>query len=156
MNSVSGLTRRSLWRAGPLRRFCVAAAAVGAALGCTGTRAEAPAFNYMLHCQGCHLVDGQATPGKIPALVGVGRFLSVDGGREFLVRVPGVSLSVIPDRELAELLNWMLYRFSADDIPPDFEPYTTEEVARHRRNPLVEVEKVRAELVGRPTASPSQ
>jgi mono/diheme cytochrome c family protein len=100
-----------------------------------------------LHCQGCHLVDGRETPGKIPALVGAGRFLSVTGGREFLVRVPGVSLSVLDDAELAELVNWMLYRFSAKDMTGDFPPYTAEEVARYRRNPLVDVETVRRELV---------
>ncbi len=108
--------------------------------------AAEPRVNYILHCQGCHLVDGRATEGKIPALVGAGRFLSVEGGREFLVRVPGVSLSELNDAELAELVNWMLYRFSADDLPADFAPYTAEEVARYRRNPLVEVERVRAEL----------
>jgi hypothetical protein len=117
------------------------------ALGCAQALAATPAFNYTLHCQGCHLVDGSETPGKIPALVGVGRFLFVEGGREFLVQVPGVSLSVIDDGELAELLNWMLYRFGADAVPADFEPYTDEEVARYRRSPLVEVERVRAELI---------
>lgn len=109
--------------------------------------AGSPQFNYILHCQGCHLADGEATPGKIPPLVGAGRFLLVEGGREFLVRVPGVSLSIIPDDELAELMNWMLYRFSAEDMPEDFEPYTAEEVGRYRQEPLVEVETVRAGLL---------
>ena len=117
--------------------------------------AAAPAqFNYILHCQGCHLADGQATPGKIPPLVGAGQFLAVEGGREFLVRVPGVSLSIIPDDELAELMNWMLYRFSAEDISEDFEPYTAEEVALYRQDPLVEVETVRAKLLGNVEDSP--
>jgi hypothetical protein len=119
----------------------------GLALVHAQTWAETPGFNYTLHCQGCHLADGRETPGKIPPLVGAGRFLSVAGGRAFLAQVPGVSLSVIDDPELAELLNWLLYRFSADDLPADFEPYTAEEVARLRASPLVEVEGVRAELV---------
>ena len=110
-------------------------------------RAESPQFNYILHCQGCHLPDGSATPGKIPGLVGVGQFLAVDGGREFLVQVPGVSLSTISDDELAALVNWMLYRFSPDELPADFEPYTADEVGRYRQNPLVEVETVRAEIL---------
>ncbi len=119
------------------------------ALAAAGTVAAAsPRFNYILHCQGCHLADGAATPGKIPPLIGTGRFLAVEGGREFLVRVPGVSLSIIPDDELAELVNWMLYRFSADDMPADFEPYTAEEVGRYRQSPLVEVETVRVGLLG--------
>jgi hypothetical protein len=56
-------------------------------------------------------------------------------------------LSVIDDDELAELVNWMLYEFSPNDLPEDFEPYSTEEVARYRQNPLVEVVKVRANLL---------
>jgi hypothetical protein len=120
---------------------------LSSALGSMEALAATPAFNYILHCQGCHLVDGRETPGKIPALVGVGRFLSVEGGREFLVQVPGVSLSVMGDHELAELLNWMLYRFSPGEMPADFESYTAEEIARHRRSPLVEVETVRARLI---------
>ena len=119
----------------------------GLAAADAGTAAP-PQFNYILHCQGCHLADGRATPGKIPPLLGAGRFLSVEGGREFLVRVPGVSLSIIPDDELAALMNWMLHRFSAEDMPSDFEPYTAEEVGRYRRQPLVEVETVRAGLLG--------
>ena len=118
-------------------------------LSATDSRAGgSPQFNYILHCQGCHLADGQATPGKIPPLIGSGRFLAVEGGREFLVRVPGVSLSIIPDDELAELMNWMLYRFSAEDMPAEFEPYTAVEVGRYRQEPLVEVETVRAGLLG--------
>ena len=126
--------------------FGLAAAGAGSA--------ASPQFNYILHCQGCHLADGGATPGKIPPLIGTGRFLAVEGGREFLVRVPGVSLSIVPDAELAELLNWMLFRFSADDMPADFEPYTAEEVGRYRQEPLVEVETVRVRLIGRYDDSP--
>jgi hypothetical protein len=130
-----------------MRRVLGAVLFVSSALGCVQASAATPAFNYILHCQGCHLVDGRETPGKIPALVGVGQFLSVEGGREFLVQVPGVSLSVIDDHELAELLNWVLYRFSPDEIPASFEPYTAEEVGRYRQSPLVEVEAVRTRLI---------
>jgi hypothetical protein len=130
-----------------MRRLLGAALSASWALGCTQLFAATPAFNYTLHCQGCHLADGRETEEKIPALMGVGQFLAVKGGREFLAQVPGVSLSVVSDRELAELLNWMLHRFSAGEIPADFEPYTADEVARYRQNPLVDVETVRANLV---------
>jgi hypothetical protein len=107
-----------------------------------------PHFNYMLHCQGCHLPDGTATPGIIPPLVGAARFLSASGGREYLVRVPGVALSSISDEELAALVNWMLERFSPGQVPDNFAPYTPEEVAKYRRRPLVEVDRVRKEIIG--------
>ena len=57
-------------------------------------------------------------------------------------------MSIIPVHELAELMNWMLYRFSAADMPAKFEPYTAEEVGRYRQEPLVDVETVRAGLLG--------
>lgn len=110
--------------------------------------AASPHFNYMLHCQGCHLPDGTATPGIIPPLAGAAQFLEVEGGREYLVRVPGVALSTISDTELAELLNWMLEQFSPGQLPADFTPYTAAEVAEYRRRPLVEVDKVRKEIIG--------
>ena len=109
--------------------------------------AESAHFNYILHCQGCHLANGGGTLGKIPALIGVGRFLLVKGGREFLVQVPGVSGSIVNDAELASILNWMLHEFSPGNLPKDFEPYGAEEVGEYRKNPLVDVESVREQLL---------
>jgi hypothetical protein len=114
----------------------------------TPARAGSPRVSYVLHCMGCHLADGGATPGRIPALAGsVGRFLHVPGGRAFLVRVPGVAHSPLEDAELAELLNWVLLRFSAEEMPSDFAPYTAAEVAAWRRQPLPDVERVRRRLI---------
>jgi mono/diheme cytochrome c family protein len=102
----------------------------------------------MVHCQGCHLADGSATPGKIPALTGsMGRFLTVPGGREFLVRVPGTAQAPLSDREIADLLNWMLVEFSPDELPGRFERYTAEEVRRYRREPLTDVDGARRRLI---------
>jgi mono/diheme cytochrome c family protein len=108
--------------------------------------------NYTLHCQGCHLADGSGTPDKVPALKNeVGRFLQVEGGREFLIQVPGTSQSPMSDAEIADVLNWMLKNFSAEQLPADFVPYTSEEVSRVRPEPLANVSAVRARLVaGRP------
>ena len=111
--------------------------------------AATPHVNYMLHCQGCHLADGPATPGIIPPLVNAAVFLAAEGGREYLVRVPGVALSTIPDDELAALVNWMLERFSPGQIPDDFEPYTADEVAKYRRRPLVDVDGARRAIIGK-------
>ncbi len=117
--------------------------------------AETPHINYMLECQGCHLADGMGFAGKVPALKNfVGRFLTVTGGREFLVRVPGSAQSVLDDRELAEVLNWIIRRFGPDYVSRDFVAFTREEVARYRGRPLTDVESVRSDLIrhmkGRP------
>ena len=110
--------------------------------------AERARLNYILHCQGCHLPDGSGFAGKVPNMNNyVGNFLKVNGGREFIVSVPGSALAPIDDNALAELLNWMLFAFSARQVPENFIPYSVDEVARLRRQPLQEVEKLRATLV---------
>jgi hypothetical protein len=76
------------------------------------------------------------------------RFLSIDGGREFLIRVPGVASSPLSDAATAELVNWMLREFDPEHLPDDFEPYTLDEVAELRKRPLVDVLSVRSRLVG--------
>ncbi len=103
--------------------------------------------NYILMCQGCHLADGAGTPQKVPALKNeVGRFLQVDGGREYLIQVPGTSQSPLTDKEVAAVLNWILQNFSSAELPADFAPYTTAEVSRYRYEPLANAGEVRAEL----------
>ena len=110
--------------------------------------ASSPRINYILHCQGCHLPDGSGTPDKVPALKhSVGRFLQVPGGREYLIQVPGTAQSALSDSEVAAVLNWILKNFSEDELPPQFVPYSEEEVDKHRQNPLVDVSSVRAQLM---------
>ena len=105
--------------------------------------------NYMLNCQGCHGADGVGTAdGVVPVMKDfVGKFLSVSGGRAFLVRVPGSANAALSDLQLAEVLNWMLPNISPRQIPEDFKPYGAAEVAALRAQPLADVEGERAKLV---------
>lgn len=107
--------------------------------------------NWALNCQGCHRPDGSGSAETTPALLGTtAKFLKVPEGREYLSRVPGVATSALSDRDLAEELNWMLWRFDKQDIPNDFKPYTTDEVKELRSRPLrLEASKMRAELLSR-------
>jgi len=130
-------------------RFC-AALIVGSPFWATICFAVEPVeYDYMLNCQGCHLADGRGYPARgIPSLQNhMGKFLHVDGGREFLARVPGVAMSDLDDERLAAVLNWMLLRFSADELPSDFSPYTPSEIASLRSSPLTDVTGKRRELV---------
>ena len=104
--------------------------------------------NYVLHCQGCHGADGiGGVPDQIPPLRdSVGYFLHIPDGRRFLIQVPGVAQAPINDTQVAELLNYILHRYGADQLPDAFAPYTREEVARERRR-AVDVLALRAELV---------
>jgi hypothetical protein len=100
-----------------------------------GARAR---FHWIMNCQGCHRADATGSAGGAPNMSGVmAKFLTVEGGREYLGRVPGVAFAPLPDAELADLLNWSLRTFDAAHLPPDFSPYTADEMGRLRATPLV-------------------
>ena len=108
-------------------------------------------FDYMLNCQGCHLPDGRGFPAhNVPDLrEHMAKFLTVEGGREFLVQVPGSAQSDLSDTDLARVLNWMLESFSPAQIPTGFAPYTSAEVARLRQEPLIQVSDIRQQLINK-------
>jgi len=112
-------------------------------------------LNWMMNCQGCHGVDAEGSQNGAPPMPGViGKFLQVDGGREYLARVPGVAISPIPDVELADLLNWMLLRFACDALPTDFKPYSAAEVSALRADVLItQAASERARLLAMLSAS---
>lgn len=104
--------------------------------------------NYMLHCQGCHLPEAVGVPGTVPRMSGfLGYFLHSNEGREYVVRVPGVATSPVPDDQLAELMNWILVTYSADQLPSEYRIYTEAEIARLRQNPDRDPEKTRHEVL---------
>ncbi|OFX00653.1 MAG: hypothetical protein A3E78_08255 [Alphaproteobacteria bacterium RIFCSPHIGHO2_12_FULL_63_12] len=120
-----------------------------ASAGMPGVPNEARAkINWQLGCQGCHLADATGSANGAPSMAGdVARFLSVEGGREYLTRVPGVTNAAVSSDQLAELLNWTLATFDSDHLPADFTPFTGEEMAAGRAHPLVgEAPTVRAAL----------
>lgn len=100
-------------------------------------RPERARQNYILKCQGCHGPKAQGNLSNTPPMADmIARFLAVPGGREFLGRVPGVATAAVSDAELAELLNWTLYRFDAAHLPPGFKPYGAAEIGKLRKSPL--------------------
>jgi mono/diheme cytochrome c family protein len=132
------------------RRARRLAAALVALCGAGRAAAESPQILYMLHCQGCHLADGSGKAGEVPSLAGsLGRFLGVEGGRAYLVQVPGSAHSPLSDAELARVLNWMVQVFGPGEAARERRPYDAAEVARYRATPLVDVAGTRAALVGR-------
>jgi len=137
----------------PGRFARTAVSGLASALWCLPVPADgmpSPQINYILHCQGCHLMDGSGTPEKVPALKHeAGRFLHVPGGREYLVQVPGTAQSALTDAEVAAVLNWILENFSREELPADFAPYSAVEVSRLRRQPLANVSAVRAQLMAK-------
>ncbi len=112
---------------------------VAASAETPGVQSETRAkMNWLLSCQGCHQQDATGSAGGAPSMVGdVARFLAVEGGREYLTRVPGVANAGMPDDQLAELLNWTLATFDGKHMPAEFAPFTPEEVSAGRARPLV-------------------
>ena len=121
---------------------------------CFGAAADANEIlarqNYILNCQGCHLPDGSGSPGNVPKLNDfMGYFLHVDGGREFILQVPGVAGAPISDQELADVMNWILLNFSKNELPDPFIPYNAEEVGKLRKEPQLEIHQHREELIAK-------
>ena len=93
-------------------------------------------IDYILHCSGCHAQDGRGLENKgIPALKDqVGYFLRTDGGRAYLMQIPGLLSAGMPDARAADVTNYILARFSGASLQGNFVPYTAEEAKRYRES----------------------
>ena len=74
------------------------------------------AARYVLHCGGCHGVDGRGTPGATPTLHGLAALADTEDGHRYLMRVPGVAQAPLADADLAELLDWLVATFSDEPV----------------------------------------
>lgn len=116
--------------------------------GLTVTRIDGAAEDFARHCQGCHGHRGVSVR-EVPTLRGrVGYFLHTAAGRAYLPRVPGVAFAHLDDKALADVLNWTLRTYSAEQLPDSFTPYTAAEVARLRRDPVADITAERSAVVG--------
>jgi hypothetical protein len=113
--------------------------------GIAGVRAEpalplltTPQSDYVEHCSGCHGMQGNSAPAEIPVLRDrVGYFMCTREGRDYLIRLPNVAYSAISDnRELAEMMNFVVFGLGGSSAPRDAKPFTAAEVARLRRDAL--------------------
>ena len=111
-------------------------------------RVSQVAEDFSRNCQGCHRADGTGACRTVPRIRDfVGLFTRVPGGRDYLLRVPGVVWAMLDDARLARVLNWMLASYSREQLAPDFTPFTEEEVAEARKRPLANVLEVRGRLI---------
>jgi hypothetical protein len=131
------------------RRAATAAIAVGLLLG-TAVFAHAhdgslPAHDYLLSCGGCHKLDGRGSA-HVPSLRGIDRLLAYDGGRDYVLHVPGVAQAPLSDARLAALLDWVFAEFGSGTPHAAF---TAAEVGKARLAPFVDPKAARAALVER-------
>ncbi|MDF3839947.1 cytochrome c [Cupriavidus basilensis] len=115
---------------------------------------------YLLHCSGCHQPDGRGKPSAgIPDMRETAPLLlATPAGRAFLIQVPGTSASALSNSEIAGLMNWLLPALSGRS---DLKPFSAEEVASYRSQPLDDVSAHRAAILGTgagglPYASPGR
>jgi Cytochrome c len=117
-------------------------------LGAAPACAESPQNLYTLNCWGCHRANGEGVAGTAPPLINAADFLKVPGGREYLIRVPGVSQSMLDDADTALVMNWILETFSKGRVPADFQPFTAAEIHHARAEPhLFDITEIRTQLL---------
>lgn len=93
--------------------------------------------DWTIQCQGCHGVKAEGFESGTPRMNGeVSKFLQAEGGRAYIVQVPGVANAPLSDARLANVLNWSLVEFDPKHIPANSAPYSAEEVGLLRKTPL--------------------
>lgn len=103
---------------------------------------------WVLHCVGCHGMDGSGSRiGQVPDMRSLGELLRTEGGRSFVISVPGVMGSGLTDQQVADVTNWVLATIARGSVPEDHRPYDAREVAEARATPLVDVAAARARLI---------
>jgi len=106
-----------------------------------------PAQDFMLHCMGCHASQAQGVPGKVPPLAhSLVQFMRTPAGRNYILRVPGASNSMLSDERLADVLNWIAERFDPE-ASGTWQRFTPAEVTASRHTPLVAVKKARQAVI---------
>ncbi len=104
--------------------------------------------NYQLQCMGCHGEEGAGLEGHVPSLRGtLARISSAPPGREYVLRVPGVTQSTLSAAEVAAVLNWAIAEFSSINTAKRVRPFTAAEVAASRSRPLLEIGPTRAKVL---------
>jgi hypothetical protein len=125
-----------------------AVAAPAVPLGFDMTDAQS---DYVENCGGCHGIQGNSAPANIPVLQGrVGYFMCNPAARAYLLQLPNVALSRITDNaQLADLMNFVVFKLGGASVPAGTPPFTADEVARERRSPLssASLTQIRVRLV---------
>lgn len=94
---------------------------------------RSPEASYLLHCSGCHRRDGTGVENAgIPPFPGfIDKFFNDEEGRLYIMHVPGVASTSLPDFELAGLMNYVVDKWGDADESVN---YFTEEEVRHLRS----------------------
>ena len=125
-------------------RRLAAALALAAGLAAAGAgRADPPSEisvkgSFLERCGGCHGIGGKSASVLVPDLRDqVGYFLCTKEGREYLIRLPNVSYSAIPDdQQLADMMNFVVFGLGGPSVPRGAKHFTAAEIGSLRKQPL--------------------
>lgn len=109
-----------------------------------------PKALYMLRCSGCHRADGLGAPSAgVPPFPGsIDKIAKDPGGRVYLLHVPGVVSSGLPNAQLAAVMNYVLDEWSREPGAPASR-FTAEEVAELRAVKVIDVVAYRRAMAAR-------
>ncbi len=131
-----------------MNRWALPLALLGATAAVGAAAQAGPAEDYALHCMGCHGLNAQGVPGKVPPLAhSLVRFMNNAEGRRYVLRVPGAANSMLSDARLAAVLNWVVAQFDADDLGRATPQFGEQEVAANRHRPMAGVLATRAAVL---------
>ena len=123
---------------------------LASSLAAADLAAADPKTDYLLYCRGCHLRDGASVPAaNVPSLHELGPLLATQEGRDYMVRVPGVSQTPMNDERLAAVLNWVVQTFNAESVAASHRPFTADEVGKARVKVLTDPLAQRARILAR-------
>jgi hypothetical protein len=115
-------------------------------IGLERPESKQPAQNYLLFCAGCHGLDARGVTHKVPALTTtLPLFMRSEAGRDFVLRVPGVTNSALSDHGLAEVLNWLMAKLNTHST--DWQPFNANDVHQARQMPLLSVRQSRQKMI---------
>jgi cytochrome c553 len=133
-------------RTTPAVFVCGLLATAGISWSFSAASAEPTSLNlvqstYLERCGGCHGIQGLSSPGEVPTLRGqVGYFLCTPQARAYLVRLPSLAASPLSDRDLADLLNFVVFDLGgARETGGSSRKFTEAEVGALRTRPLKDV-----------------
>ena len=120
-----------------------------------------PQTDFLLHCSGCHGQAGAGTPdGGIPDFRGyVSSFMLSPEGQEYNLHVPGVTSAGLSDKEIAEVMNYVMQRWGLPSHLKQAPLFTKEEVANRAQKTISDVVPLRRQVaaqlrsIGAPVAN---
>jgi cytochrome c553 len=129
----------------------LASCTLGVLLPEAARAADSPETLYILHCSGCHGMDGQGERrADVPPLPPyVGNFLRDPQGRLYIANVGGVISSGLSDQDTAVVLNWLLERFGESKALDPADRFDAAEIRKLRAQRVADSVGLRRTIASR-------